>query len=304
MPAKPLQFEARSGDAALLAVPLPSVLGAARIHSVFERVVNIETGHGRLLTLAFADADNAPESFVVNIRRWSGLGLAPGQEVRFAHGVLSLGGLLFVSLARAIPWQCRLPAYPANDSRLRSNLTQAQEIIVRQGSGIGIGDKDAARDLDTDVDRVLRRLFAQARDGLCEALAAGDLVQAQPYAAQLVGLGPGLTPAGDDFLLGLLVALNIPDSPGHDLRSIGNFILECAKQQTHAISFAGLRQAAAGQARESIVDLCEALLDGEPENVRPTLERVLRFGSSSGTDIALGLLCGFKLHLRWLPFGL
>lgn len=299
MPGKPLvQFAARSGDAALLAAPLPSWLSAARIHSVFERVVNVETGHGRLLTLAFADADNAPDALVVDIRRWSGLGLAPGQAVRHAHGGLALGGLLAVSLAHATPWQCRLPAYPTDDARLRTNLAQAQAILAQQGSGIGVGSGEKARQPENDVDRVLRRVFGQASDGLYRALAVGDLMQAQPHAAQLIGLGPGLTPAGDDFLLGLLVALNIPESPGYALRAIGDFVLACALRHTHAISLAGLRQAAAGRARESVVGLCEALLHGDPANIRPALEGVLQIGSTSGTDIALGLVSGFRLHLQ------
>jgi hypothetical protein len=299
MPRNPLpQFEARSGDAALLAAPLPSLLGAARIHSVFERVVNVETGRGRLLTLAFADADNAPDALVVNIRRWVGLGLAPGLAVRYAHGALALGGLLAISLAHATPWRCRFPAYPEDDDRMRTNLTQAQDILSQQGTGIGVGGKDTTRHRENDVDRVLRRIFGQACDGLYRALAAGDLMQAQPHAAQLIGLGPGLTPAGDDFLLGLLVALNIPESPAYALRALGDFVLACAVRQTHAISLAGLRQAAAGQARESIVGLCEALLLGDPTDIRPGLERVLQIGSSSGTDIALGLLTGFRLQLK------
>lgn len=302
------QVEARSGDAALLAESLPSLLDAARIHSVFERVVNVETRSGRLLTLAYSDADNAPDTLIVDIRRWSSPGLVPGLAVRYEHGLLVVGGLLAVSLAHVTPWECRLPAYPRDDNRLRTNLALAQEILSQQGTGIGVGyvgenaeesgAAGAAPISEYDVDRVLRRIFRQARTGLCEALAAEDLKQAQPHAVQLIGLGPGLTPAGDDFLLGLLVALNIPESPGYALRAIGDFVLACAVRQTHVISLAGLRHAAAGRARECIVSLCEALLLGDPENIRPALERVLRIGSSSGTDITLGLLSGFRLHLQ------
>jgi len=131
---------------------------------------------------------------------------------------------------------------------------------------------------------------------LCAAIASGDERGAQAQVEALVGFGPGLTPAGDDFLLGLLAALNVPESPCISWRRIGSQVIASAVRRTNAISIAALRHAAQGKVRESLVALCGALLRAEEAAMLPALDRVLAIGASSGTDIALGMLAGFELH--------
>ena len=293
--------DAISGDAELFNAPLSALVGEARIHSVFERVINVEIGRGRLMTLAASESENAPDTIVTNICSWSEADLEPGRAVRHADGVVFLGEGVRISLARAMPWHCRLPMYAADPDRLRTTLAMARGQLAKQGKGISVTGEnkaDANQKPEGSVDQALRSVFARASNGLCAALAGGDLEAAQGHVEQLVGLGPGLTPAGDDFLLGLLTALNIPESPAYALRTVGSFVLNCADRQTHLVSLAALRHAAEGRARESVVALCEALMRGDSATLRSGLERVLRIGSSSGTEIALGLLSGFAIHLQ------
>ena len=78
---------------------------------------------------------------------------------------------------------------------------------------------------------------------------------------------------------------------------MGERIVEIADRQTHLISATALRQAARGRVRQRLIDLCDALQGAERASVDVTLGLVLEIGSSSGSDLAAGVLAGFELQL-------
>jgi hypothetical protein len=132
---------------------------------------------------------------------------------------------------------------------------------------------------------------------LARSLARADFAGACRCARGMLGLGPGLTPSGDDFLVGLFAVLNIPGSPCQGWLGTGTDVLAGAERATNAISLAALTQAARGRVRESIAGLIEHLMHGAPERLATPLRRVLSIGSTSGADIVAGIRCGFELHV-------
>jgi hypothetical protein len=291
------RISACSVDAALLRL-LQAAPAAGRVHSVFEHVVNIDFGDDRLLTLAHRHSDNAPDTVVVDVDAWPALDIAAGTGAVVAPDAIHLGRAI-VALDTAKPWRGRLPVCSTDDRVLRANVTIAQDHLERHGKGIGI--ERAVGTASTALDRAMAAAFRRHAQGLCEALARGDYTGAVGHIGHLVGLGPGLTPAGDDFLLGLLAALNVPGSPKGEWRRIGAPVVSFAARQTHLISAAALRHAANGRVRDRIVTLCRALMREAPAAMLGALDDVMRIGSSSGTDIALGVLAGFCLHLDPVP---
>ena len=264
------------------------------VHSAFERVINIDAGNGRLVTLANRDSDDAPDTVVVDLDAWAAHDFMTGTEVNLSGGRILLGGEWVVALDHAVPWDGRLPAYVEDDATLRANLPVAQDHLARHGKGIAPGRCSGA--VPTGFDLAMAEAFQRGVRGLCQALARNDEPRALDEIERLVGLGIGLTPSGDDFLVGLLAALNVPGSPRHAWRRIGARVTDCAFRQTHLISAAALRHAANGKVRASLVDLCHALMHDGPSRMLQALARVMRIGSSSGTEIALGVLAGFRLH--------
>jgi hypothetical protein len=134
-------------------------------------------------------------------------------------------------------------------------------------------------------------------------LLLGALLQARfacacEHAKSMIGLGPGLTPSGDDFLVGLFAALNLAGSPCHGWLGGGTDILVDADRSTNAISLAALTQAANGRVRESIATLIEALMHGSPDSLIDPLRKVLAIGSTSGADLIVGILSGLELNLQ------
>jgi hypothetical protein len=195
----------------------------------------------------------------------------------------------------ARPWHGALPTWPQDASVLHANLRLARRHLEVQGNGIGL--ERSARAASTRLERVMIDRFQRSVQGLCQALMAADEGLAKRHIEELVGFGPGLTPAGDDLLLGLLAVLNIPGSPCHQWHRLGAWILRCAASQTNAISLAALRHAVRGRVRTCLIDLCDALLYSGPMTMLLTLGRVMKMGSSSGSDVALGVLSAFQFQM-------
>lgn len=114
----------------------------------------------------------------------------------------------------------------------------------------------------------------------------GDLKKA---AYGLAGLGAGLTPSGDDFLVGTLHAL-WSALPEGEAGRLGRPLVEGAKDHTTALSGAWLEAAGRGEAAEHWHDVFVALEAGDLERLKTAASRLLRVGHSSGADSLAGFL--------------
>lgn len=261
--------------------------GRATVHSVFERVVNLRGEGGDLFTVAAAGIDDAPDTLVAD-EPLPVAGLAPGDAVDAGQDRL-VAGAIDLPLAGARPWRAVLPVYPACPARMQRHL-----VVVREALAAGREPGSSGSRLG----RELAAALASHAEPLCAALAAGDRDGARRHGQALLGLGPGLTPAGDDFLAGLLVVLHLPGGPGRALLDVGPDILAAAGCRTNAISVAMLRAAAQGRVRECVIALLRELVAGDPQSVATALARVLAIGSTSGRDMAAGVVAGFDVQAR------
>ena len=127
--------------------------------------------------------------------------------------------------------------------------------------------------------------------GLMQALQDDDRLSIGGNAALLAGLGPGLTPAGDDYLVGLMAGLRVwpglcEVSSEEDCR----IILEAAEGRTTLLSRAFLRSAKEGLFGEIWHELLAELAGGEATRIRQAVRRILSAGATSGADALAGFL--------------
>jgi Protein of unknown function (DUF2877) len=102
-------------------------------------------------------------------------------------------------------------------------------------------------------------------------------------AARLIGLGPGLTPSGDDFLIGALAALDaLHQTDIH--AALGRAVLAAAARTT-PLSASLLRAAAAGHVGESLHMMVAALVTGDAD---AAVEAAASIGHTSGWDALAG----------------
>lgn len=119
---------------------------------------------------------------------------------------------------------------------------------------------------------------------LRHALHADDASEVRRAARALIGLGPGLTPSGDDILCGALLASRAWGGPRTPLSEA----LADASLRTPLLSEALLRHAVRGECVPQAHAFLRALSgDGALE---PALRELLAVGHHSGGDLARGVL--------------
>ena len=105
---------------------------------------------------------------------------------------------------------------------------------------------------------------------------------------ELIGLGPGLTPSGDDFLAGALLALA---RLGLSIRAMHcGIVLRAHLDRTNDISAAHLRSAASGYAASALHEAIDATISGRTDQIAPALAAVSSIGHSSGRDAFAGAM--------------
>lgn len=140
----------------------------------------------------------------------------------------------------------------------------------------------------------LERSASLALTNLSTGLRGADRSLVARGAHTLAGLGPGLTPSGDDVLVGCLLALAaLPDVDGMSVREA---IASSARHRTTHISTAYLDVAARGEGSEAWHHLVAAMSTSDAARVVGTARQVLAVGETSGSD----MLGGFVLASRAL----
>ena len=110
---------------------------------------------------------------------------------------------------------------------------------------------------------------------------------------RLVGLGPGLTPSGDDFLGGMMIALAM-SGDADAASALAAPVLAAAPLATNRISAAHLGAAARGLGADALHRTIDALASGRRETLARALKALDAIGHSSGWDAMAGAVSALK----------
>jgi hypothetical protein len=121
-------------------------------------------------------------------------------------------------------------------------------------------------------------------------LRRGDEAGALAAAASLVGLGEGSTPAGDDYLVGVLHALDAADGAGGSGAAVRQGLPALAATRTTRASAAWLAAASRGEASSVWSALLRALAGGDETAVAIAARTVRATGHTSGAFSLRGFL--------------
>ncbi|RVU27931.1 DUF2877 domain-containing protein [Streptomyces antnestii] len=293
----------RSGDAALLA-HLRTFRGQGVVEGVFRRTVNILMPDDMLISLSAHDGADAPRTLITDVDHWSDRGISPGQAVLFTPPTITLGAPAtptHVQVEGAGEWH---PITPSLANLGPDDLTvaaHALDRLVREHGSPGglLGPSPAAPPMEVAVTRAL----AEGRDLLTQAVASADEPAMRRAFLALIGLGPGLTPSGDDFLTALALLSALPGSGLTPLARVLSHVLREHPGRTTRLSAATLDEALRGRALAPLLDLVHTLshTSGHTEarvtrSLRNPVRDVLAIGHTSGTDILSGLVTGLRLE--------
>jgi hypothetical protein len=266
----------------------------AQVHSAFPGACNLETDCGELVTLLAAGAGNAPHG----IRCTAPLAalsrrLRQGQAASLDGATLRIPAAhLRVDFSRAAVWSGRVAAASPGLSD-----TELQRTLRRHAPDQGAAPAlfFSGRPVSA-LQCALAARMTQTLPKLAHATAKRDVRAVVAALSALLGLGPGLTPAGDDFIVGYLAALwsRSPREPGIAalLRALAAPVSRMSLL-TNAISRQMLLDALHGHFAERLTDVVRCICEGG--DVAGASMRALEIGHSSGADALCGLLFGYSL---------
>ena len=269
-----------------------------RVEAVFSSVVyvSLETG---MLCIVRRGVDPGPFSVLTSAPGTADLktlGLAADQAVLATNRRIAVPGSLDVDLRPALNW---LPeAWPERPCPylIAQGLYRLRQCLPASVCRTGLGGFAVGGHRPKDDDLVGRKARAPV-------LAAGEYLSASGseqwsacrWARSLIGLGPGLTPSGDDFLCGFMIALHAIGKRD-TVRRLWATIREDARTSTNTISLAMLEAAAEGRGCASLHTAICAIMSGL--SPAAAVSGLSRFGHSSGWDSLAGVVVVMESMLK------
>ncbi len=264
----------------------------ARVNGASSRGLFVQTSRGGLF---FLSCETAPGPLTVNIVGDAGwVSRADGDVQCIIEGsrLRLQPSRVLIRLDQARAWAApdrRGPSAPPGEQRARLRALAASyhpDLMRRDLAAllewIADGLPDAAQP---------RHPQAERASLLRQAVAGGQALLVAEAVRGLLGWGSGLTPSGDDFLLGLLLGLHRSGGGARAdelRRSVAQVVGREAGQRTNAVSVSLLECAADGDADERLIDLVDHVQCGHPG--RDTAEAAAGgWGASSGWDVLAGV---------------
>jgi hypothetical protein len=287
-------------------IDVPTHCFNGTVHSLFRQACNVRIEPHRLLTLLSSEKGNVPHGIRLKTSSQSAFLdlLQVGQPVACRGGILRIGGALSMDLRDAPLWHIDLKELPIDLRRPDQTLSWAAAWSELRASHHTIGLPEIMHAVSlpgeqcgsSAVPSATLEWSTRTIPAFLRAIRDFRLDDAMTAMGSVIGLGPGLTPSGDDFLVGYLAGLwcKAGNSPPRMrfLTALGSELFQAARR-TNDISCAYLRSAAKGHVSEPLATLAQQLNRADDlVRLRTATQAALHIGHTSGTDGVLGLLLG------------
>jgi hypothetical protein len=182
----------------------------------------------------------------------------------------------------------------ASDSE-RSNLYHCEGIVSSPWSRYGLRNERSVLLDQRLLTMTLLQLpitTYQFSNSLLSAIITKDIQSSKNSAQQLAGLGAGLTPAGDDFILGAILAAWIIH-PYEVARVFAEEIANTAAPLTTSLSAEYLKSAGRGGAGILWHEFFDTLVGADTVRIQMAMNKLFSVGETSGADALAGFIGTF-----------
>ncbi|MPZ78930.1 MAG: DUF2877 domain-containing protein [Actinophytocola sp.] len=259
------------------------------IHSVFTRAVNLRAGE-RLITCT-ADVVSAPhgvEMTFAGLARLQRLHReAPGAVLDWRPRDRSMSSRTATAVIPSTPRTTVFdPALPAaRRDPMSRPVGHLIGHLARVRALTGFGDRWPSLTADPHLTAAVDALT----DDRADDRTVDDAV------LHLLGRGPGLTPSGDDVLVGMIAALwFVGEIDASSLAPLRHLLADGALRLTTDISVEYLHHACRGMVVGPLHDLLLALDRSDSSTTADAVSRLCRYGHTSGMDCLLGVVTGLR----------
>jgi len=264
--------------------------------AVFKRSFYVNSGD-RVACIGNGNLFPCPLNIVVDVCpdvEWQTVGIHVGMPWRI-HGsaiYLDHGPRIRYSWART--WLPDLKSQQWCHQDLRLSLTALRRLAMHRVPSEGLGVL-AFPSLHLPPEQAFVKMaqkpVSHLRQWLSMSMSGGRtatpeiLLRVRP----LMGLGPGLTPSGDDFLAGIMIALHA-FGHGKISRRLWHAVRPWSCKAGNIISFAHLSAASEGQGTAPLHNLIAVLRTGDCSQMAECVDGIDNIGHTSGWDALAGVL--------------
>ena len=258
-----------------------------RVLAVFSRSLYLQALGGELACIGEPSLGRGPLNAIVgeliDLDR-----LRPGAAWRRQDDEIAIDGIKGFAIRAVEPWRP-----PRITERMPPSVAFAilTAFASRHAPTDGLGPMVSpllSGDALTPSPGALSRAAAGPLAALRDWISSDALGEPPAEIASLLGLGPGLTPSGDDALGGALIALRAYGRTDAANR-LADRLNASAATATSTISRAHLACAIDGEGHESLHDALAALASADRDRIVAAAVRLAAVGHSSGWDALAGV---------------
>jgi len=242
------------------------------VHSVFNKVINISTDQG-LLSIA-AEGSGGSSSFLTVPGRKLDFGAEMGERCTVQAGYMFLAGHT-INFKRAALWMGPIAKDYRHNKIKEENITAFKAVLDRKAA----------------PQSAYRCIYSESESRFSGLKAIQNLRENPSLTKSLIGLGQGLTPAGDDMLLGFMAIVNHTCEDREYVSMLHNVVYD-SLHKTAEISAQTLANALNCDYHEFIQNCVCDLCEGGKEDVYISAASLISIGATSGSDIACGMYAG------------
>ena len=288
---------------------------ALPVEGVFDHAIYLNGSGEGLIKIVSDEGFQSPASILVELEKdgFKSSGAANSTEVEFDNGALFFGsGNLSICIENSEIYDPPVVPEPEHLSSLEEinlNLRILKDTIYTAPSREGLvgllENVDKLGPMQLYTKEQTPSIAEKARphiDRLMWGIFGGDLGAIKQSAAEILGLGPGLTPSCDDFLAGLLMSINTagvsifgkePETLAF-FEKVSDAVAGLAREKTTIYSQSLLNEAASGSGPLNALDLIISVVTRGPDGITEPAKRLLKVGETSGADIAVGIYYGIR----------
>jgi hypothetical protein len=258
-----------------------------RILHIFERVVNLIAGGG-VLSLVTPEIGDGPFNVVLSSHTFAQQ-IAVSDPLRIAPNGLHIGDIV-IDLSSAALWNPYLDwqQLRVEGARLRAQAPVIRAVLQQYAPANSLAYMVV--DLPTPPSSLEVHFVNAARQhwhDLYQGALHLDHAVCAASAEQLVGLGSGLTPAGDDWLLGCALAAHL-GLPSPTAAALILDAVRLAAPGTNPLSSCWLRAAVEGACSRYWHTFFARCLEADSRAVCQAALHIVQQGHSSGADALAG----------------
>jgi len=309
--------------ASIIAEGIASIIQGERtfcFHSVFTEALNLSVGN-TLITFQSSSIFLTPQSIVVQLpENFSFRDYAsPGFDYRVEGNLVYINPLVTVRIDCAKLWK---PLDLIGADFRSMDILGSLYILDERISHAKVNSGFAAvlnsmfqlprKHRPGQEELFFGKHFSFTLENAYAAWIKRDVGSAAKILSTLVGMGPGLTPSGDDFLVGMIAALYALKGKSAILEFFLRMLKKEVKGKSHGtndISRSFLMYSIQGQVSKPLGCLLAALAERNIEEISKYCDQLINYGHSSGVDTLCGVVCALRfaqnndlLFVNDLPF--